>query len=97
MTNNETDTDRQWARTTRRAILQGGAAVGLLSTTANAHIGGDEDTEQWPPAEIEDAVGSIVFSEAVAEDDGEFETDELLLVEGAEQITTSTIRFTQQQ
>ena len=95
MTDNETDTDRQWARTTRRAILQGGAAVGLLSTTANAHIGGDEDTEQWPPAWIEDAVGSILFSEA--EDDGEFETDELLLVEGAEQITTSTIRFTQQQ
>ena len=94
MTDNETDTDRQWARTTRRAILQGSAAVGLLSTTANAHIGGDEDTEQWPPAEIEDAVGSILFSEA--EDDGEFETDELLLVEGAEQITTSTIRFTQQ-
>lgn len=86
---------------TRRTVLTAAGGAAMLSQTASSQIGGDEQTPEWSSLEEElpETVGSILLTEAgIIFDDGQIEVDGLHFVEqSAEQITTSTIRFTQQQ
>ena len=85
--------------TTRRTVLTAAGGAAMLSQTASAQIGGDEDTREWeaPPEELSETVGSILLTEpGIIFDDGQIEVGGLHFDEQSdEQITTSEIRFTQ--
>ena len=69
MTHNTHRPDAQ-RTTTRRRVLQAAGAVGLASGSASANIGGDAETDEWPPA------GGIGTSDIRWRQDGEtVETD----------------------
>ena len=82
--------------TTRRTVLTAAGGAAMLSQTASAQIGGDEDTPEWDaPAEGVGTVSELLLTEpGIIFDDGQIEVDALHFVEdGGEQITTSEIRF----
>jgi len=85
--------------TTRRTVLTAAGGAAVLSQSASAHIGGDEETPEWeaPPEELTETVGSILLTEpGIIFDDGQIEVDGLHFVEDSdEQVTTSEIRFRQ--
>lgn len=90
MTNTQQpDEDGTGLIATRRAVLTSAAGAAMLSQPSAAQIGGDENTRQWIGG-----YGSILLTESgFLFDDGDLEVDELLLVEGGEDVTTSAITF----